>query len=79
MISETEIFLQSRDPMKHKIKYIAGNLSKNYTGDKTTVNVSSEFLYKLNSGELSIPIFSNVFIIHSVIRIQTLKQTSQIR
>ena len=77
MISETQSLLQSIDPMKHKIIYIKGHLSKNYTGDEATENLSSEFLDELNGGGLSIPTLSTVFFVHSGVRIQTWIQTLQ--
>ena len=79
VISDTQSLLESTDPMKHKIIYIAGYLTKKYTGDDATENVSSEFLDELNWGGFSIPTLSTVFFVHSGIHIQTLIQTPQTR
>ena len=65
--------------MKHKIIYIEGCLSKNYTGDEATENVSSKFLDGLNGGGRSIPTLLTVFFVLSGIHIQTWIQTPQTR
>lgn len=76
-VDDTENLIESDDPLKHKVIFVAGFLTRKYEtrrasdddDDAQETRVSSELTKQLDRGGLSIPKLSTVYLVHSAIHI----------